>query len=87
MKTLLKSIAIISIALSAQVASAKGAKKSPPAAKPKPDPVETYLKAHDKNKDGSIDKTEFSGGDFAKWDSNSDGKLDHSELSKMLGKK
>ena len=89
MKTLLKSIAIITIAIAVSInsASAKGKKSPPPKQKPKSDPVESYFKAHDKNKDGSIDKAEFSGSDFAKWDINTDGKLSHSEVSTMLGKK
>lgn len=62
--------------------------KSPAGSKatPKPDKVEGYLKAHDKNNDGVIDKSEFPGmsADFAKWDRNNDGKLDKGELAAML---
>ena len=58
------------------------APKTPPPKKE--DKVEAYLKQHDKNKDGVIDKSEFAGSDFAKWDKNNDGKLDKGELGTML---
>jgi hypothetical protein len=50
------------------------------------DPVESYLKLHDKNKDGSIDKTEspMSAASFDKADKNHDGKLSKEELAEAL---
>lgn len=91
MNTTFKAIAVIIASLAIGVGNAsakgKGKKAAPPAQKPKADPVEAYLKAHDKNKDGSIDKSEFGGSDFAKYDTNNDGKLSHSELSVMLAHK
>lgn len=85
MKTIAKAILIIGLTFSVSTslqAKGKGGNKNK-----KPDPVEAYLKQNDKNKDGSIEKSEAHMGDetFAKWDKNKDGKLDKGELGAMLG--
>jgi Ca2+-binding EF-hand superfamily protein len=89
MKSILKSSAVtlLALALSTGFVSAKGKKLPPPPPKPKSDPVEAYMKAHDKNKDGFIDSTEMSASDIAKGDTNKDGKLDRNEVGAMLHKK
>jgi Ca2+-binding EF-hand superfamily protein len=89
MKSILKSSAVtlLALALSTGFVNAKGKKPAPPPAKPKADPVEAYMKAHDKNKDGVIDSTEMSSSEIAKGDTNKDGKLDRNEVAAMLHKK
>lgn len=86
MKTIARAISIFALTLcvgtnlQAKGKGGKGGKGK------KTDPVETYLKLNDKNKDGSIEKSEAHMGDetFAKWDKNKDGKLDKGELGAML---
>jgi len=92
MKLILKSTSIILLAIAFSSATAHAAKpgagnKNNNAAKK--DPVAEYLKAHDKNKDGAIQKSEFVTGsksEFDKYDANKDGKLDKSELASLLNK-
>ena len=93
MKLILKSTSIILLAIAFSGATAHAAK--PGAGNKnnnnaaKKDPVAEYLKAHDKNKDGAIQKSEFVTGsksEFDKYDANKDGKLDKSELASLLNK-
>ena len=88
MKSILKSV-IIDVGVFALAASTSYAKapKGGNKTTPKSDPVEDYLKQHDKNHDGVIDSKEFPGGAdaFKKADKNGDGKLDKKELGEMLG--
>jgi len=62
-------------------AKGKGGKKGPPA-----DPVTSYLKKHDENKNGAIERSECSSSDttFSRADANHDGKLDKAELADLL---
>ncbi len=93
MKLIFKStsMALLAIAFSAttlEAAKPKGG-NTPNKDGGKKDPVQEYLKAHDKNKDGAIEKSEFVTGsksDFDKYDTNKDGKLDMTELGAMLHK-
>jgi Ca2+-binding EF-hand superfamily protein len=80
-------LALLALGLSVSTVEAKGKNNSGGAKKP--NAVDAYLKQHDHNKNGTIEPTEFQGSktEFDKWDKNSDGKLDRSELGAMLGKK
>lgn len=83
MKTKL-TVAIVASALLVPLAvTAKGKGKG----KNKPvDEVQSYLKEHDKNKNGSIERSECSASDttFQRVDENHDGKLNKAELAVML---
>ncbi len=95
MKTIITTITVALLALSLGIQSAeakgKGGGKAPPKSPPtkKSNPADDYLKAHDANKNGTIEASEFQGSkdDFTKWDKNADGKLDHGELTAMLKNK
>lgn len=84
MKTKLTAAIIGALALLTPfAASAKGKGKG----KNKPiDEVQDYLKDHDKNKNGSIERSECSASDttFQRVDENHDGKLNKAELAVML---
>ncbi len=82
MKNIIKSVLILTLTFAVSATYAKGNKGKPK----QNDPVEAYLKEHDKNKDGSIEKNEAHMGDetFAKWDKDKNGKLDKEELRAML---
>ena len=96
MKPILTAITVALLALTVGIHSADakgkgggGGAKAPakPPAK-KENAVDSYLRAHDTNKNGYIEATEFAGSkdDFKKWDKNVDGHLDHGELTAMLKK-
>jgi hypothetical protein len=95
MKTTIHLIAVALLALSLGIQSAEakgkggGGKAPPKSPAKKSNPADDYLKAHDTNKNGTIEPSEFQGSkdDFAKWDKNADGKLDHGELTAMLKNK
>ncbi len=86
MKTIIKHCAPVILALGLCVSSAQAKGKGTPK---KTNPVDAYMKAHDKDKNGTIEPTEFPGAraEFDKWDKNKDGKLDRTEVTAMLGKK
>ena len=88
MKTIIKYCAFTLLALGLCISSAQAKGKGKGAAK-KTNEVDTYMKAHDKDKNGTIEPTEFQGAraEFDKWDKNKDGKLDRMEVTAMLGKK
>ncbi len=81
-------LAFVAAGLSLTSAEAKGKNNGGSNGK-KGNAVDAYLKAHDRNKNGTIEPTEYPGAraEFDKFDKNSDGKLDRSELSAMLSKK
>jgi Ca2+-binding EF-hand superfamily protein len=80
-------VALLALSVGIHTAEAKGKGSTKPPAK-KTNEVDAYLKAHDTNKNGTIEPTEFQGSkaDFTKWDKNADGKLDRGELTAMLKK-
>ena len=79
-------MALLALGLSVSSAEAKGKNNTP---KGKTNSVDAYLKQHDKNKNGSIEPSEFPGArsEFDKWDKNKNGTLERSELAEMLSKK
>jgi|GEM_PF-4827448 len=79
-------MALLALGLSVSSAEAKNKNNTP---KGKTNSVDAYLKQHDRNKNNTIEPSEFPGSrsEFDKWDKNKDGALDRSELAEMLSKK
>lgn len=81
-KSFVPIVAIVLGILCPGVVSAKGKAGK----KKQSDPSELYIKAHDANKNGSIERSECIQGDaaFNRADGNHDGKLNKSEVADLL---